>query len=90
MKKRAVSELFKNKSFYIAYCCAVGLYCLLCAMLVLLNRSGVVFILAFEFLDVPYAILGAIAFALWCKRDVAVALGLLIGSLTPLFVAVFI
>ena len=90
MKKRAALEFFKNKSVYIAYFCTISLYCLLCALVALLNRSGAVFILAFEFFDVLYAVLGAIAFALWCKRDAAVALGLLIGSLTPLFAAVFI
>ncbi len=90
MKKRVAWEIFKNKAFYFAYFCAAGFYCFLCALLALLNQSGAVFILAFEFLDVLYAILGAIAFALWCRKDAVTALGLLLGSLTPLFAAVFI
>ncbi len=77
---------FKNRAFYIAYFLTIGISC---AIAWILMGSDSYWFIGVMLLCIPYAIVGVIAWAIIKKRNRAVALGILLASLTP-FIFVFL
>ena len=77
---------FKNRKFYIAFFVTL---IILCAFPFLVSGGIHDWTIGVLLLCIPYAIAGLIIWIIMRKRNRAVALGVLLGGVTP-FVAVFI
>ena len=77
---------FKNKLFYVAYSVTVGIFITAMILIALLNQEYYVFSISVYFFNAPYAVIGILVCIFTTRKNQVVALGILLGSLTPLIV----
>ena len=81
-------NIFKSPRFYAAYLAAILVLCV--ASWIIPGDGGTNnWLFGVLLLCIPYIIIGLIAWAVLRKKNRAIALGILLGSITP-FIAVFI
>ena len=80
------TKFYTEKKFWITYGLTFGIYILIFLIEIALEKSiGLISLL----LPIPYAIAGSIAFAVMINKNRRIALGLLLGGISP-FVIFFV
>ena len=79
---------FKNKAFYVAYAVTIIILILISLIFSGMGSDTSAFLIIIFLLCIPYGIIGLVVWIIVRINDKIVALGILLGSITP-FVVVF-